>query len=83
VGRASVKATVAAGLVSAVFIFAVIFRGPLWLRIIGGAAATLVWWRYYYVTRSRYTIAEGRAREARSDGDTDDAGSGTDAEDPK
>jgi len=77
VGKASVKATFVAGLISLIFIFAIVFSGgPLWLRIIGGAAAMLVWWRYYYLTRSKYVIAERRARERRSGGDGDDPDSG-------
>ena len=75
-GKASVKATLVAGVISLIFIFAIVFSGgPLWLRIIGGAAAMFVWWRYYYITRSKYVIAERRAREECS-GDGDDAGSG-------
>jgi hypothetical protein len=72
-GKASVKATLVAGLICLVFIFAIIFSSaPLWLRIIAGSAAMLVWWRYYYITRSKYVIAERRARERDGGG----AGSG-------
>ena len=72
--KTSVKATLAAGLVCLIFIFAIVFSGaPPWLRIVGGAAAMLVWWRYYYITRSKHVIAERRERE-RSARDSDDLG---------
>jgi len=72
VGKASVKATLVAGLISVIFVL--VFSGaPLWLRITGGAAAMAVWWRYYYVTRTEYVIAERRAREERTR-DSDDLG---------
>jgi hypothetical protein len=72
-GKASVRATLAAGAVCLIFIFAIgLLGGPLWLRITFGAAAMLVWWRYYYLTRSKYVIEERRAREERrSDSDSD------------
>jgi hypothetical protein len=74
VGKASVKATLVAGLISVIFVFAIVFSGaPLWLRITGGAAAMAVWWRYYYVTRTKYVIAERLAREERTR-DSDDLG---------
>ena len=76
-GKARVKATLAAGAVCIIFVLAIAFYGgPLWLRITSGAAAMLVWWRYYYLTRSKYVIEERRAREEGRPGSDRDPDSG-------